>query len=105
MSNILLWFTYTADALFNFPAYHSVSLWSKAAPAFLYSFEHKGNLTKGGHFLPGVPLAGIYLYILKTLINKTLSYKMCMYFSNIKLLSTRFADTGRRCSQWTSAWR
>lgn len=51
-------FNITADALFNFPAYQSVSLWRKGAPAYLYSFEHAGNLTKGAHFLPGVPLAG-----------------------------------------------
>ncbi|XP_023943805.1 carboxylesterase 3 [Bicyclus anynana] len=46
----------TGDALFNFPAYQSVKEWSAAAPAFLYSFEHVGNLTKGSHFLPGLAL-------------------------------------------------
>ncbi|KAL0881519.1 hypothetical protein ABMA27_001370 [Loxostege sticticalis] len=47
----------TGDALFNFPAYKSVQEWSSGAPAFLYSFEFVGNLTKGSHFLPGVSLA------------------------------------------------
>nr|AQY62718.1 carboxylesterase [Cnaphalocrocis medinalis] len=47
----------TGDALFNFPAYKSVQEWSSGAPAFLYSFEFVGNLTKGSYFLPGVPLA------------------------------------------------
>ncbi|XP_034828384.1 cocaine esterase [Maniola hyperantus] len=46
----------TGDALFNFPAYQSVREWSAGAPAFLYSFEHMGNLTKGSHFLPGLAL-------------------------------------------------
>ncbi|CAH0399091.1 unnamed protein product [Chilo suppressalis] len=47
----------TGDALFNFPAFKSVKDWSQAAPAYLYSFEFNGNLTKGSHFLPGVALA------------------------------------------------
>nr|QLI62128.1 carboxylesterase 16 [Streltzoviella insularis] len=47
----------TGDALFNFPAYQTVRAWSAAGPAYLYSFEHVGNLSKGAHFLPGVPLA------------------------------------------------
>ncbi|CAG4934115.1 unnamed protein product [Parnassius apollo] len=46
----------TGDALFNFPAYQSVRAWSTGSPAYLYSFEHVGNLSKGSHFLPGVPL-------------------------------------------------
>ncbi|XP_032515898.2 carboxylesterase 5A [Danaus plexippus] len=46
----------TGDALFNFPAYQSVREWSAGAPAFLYSFEHLGNLTRGSHFLPGLAL-------------------------------------------------
>ncbi|CAB3235416.1 unnamed protein product [Arctia plantaginis] len=47
----------TGDALFNLPAYQSVQQWSSGGKAFLYSFEHVGNLSKGWHFLPGVPLA------------------------------------------------
>ncbi|KAF9790244.1 hypothetical protein SFRURICE_010904 [Spodoptera frugiperda] len=47
----------TGDALFNFPAYQSVQKWSSGGDAFLYSFEHVGNLSKGWHFLPGVALA------------------------------------------------
>ncbi|KAJ8718906.1 hypothetical protein PYW07_016462 [Mythimna separata] len=47
----------TGDALFNFPAYESVQQWSSGGDAFLYSFEHVGNLSKGWHFLPGVALA------------------------------------------------
>lgn len=47
----------TGDALFNLPAYQSVKQWSSGGKAFLYSFEHVGNLSKGWHFLPGVPLA------------------------------------------------
>ncbi|CAG9787349.1 unnamed protein product [Diatraea saccharalis] len=47
----------TGDALFNFPAFRSVKDWGKAAPAYLYSFEFNGNLTKGSYFLPGVALA------------------------------------------------
>lgn len=47
----------TGDALFNFPAYQSVQKWSSGGHAFLYSFEHVGNLSKGWHFLPGVALA------------------------------------------------
>ncbi|XP_072929345.1 carboxylesterase 3 [Epargyreus clarus] len=46
----------TGDALFNFPAYQSVREWNSAAPAFLYSFEHVGNLSKGYHFIPGIGL-------------------------------------------------
>ncbi|KAI8421053.1 hypothetical protein MSG28_008179 [Choristoneura fumiferana] len=46
------------DALFNFPAYQSVKQWSSGgSSAYLYSFEHTGNLSKGSHFLPGVALA------------------------------------------------
>nr|WGO51728.1 putative antennal esterase CXE32 [Ectropis grisescens] len=47
----------TGDALFNFPAYQTVNAWSGGGSAFLYSFEHVGNLSKGAYFLPGVPLA------------------------------------------------
>ncbi|XP_061704438.1 carboxylesterase 4A isoform X2 [Cydia pomonella] len=48
----------TGDALFNFPAYQSVKQWSQGGGhAYLYSFEHVGNLSKGSHFLPGVALA------------------------------------------------
>ncbi|XP_075976005.1 acylcarnitine hydrolase [Anticarsia gemmatalis] len=47
----------TGDALFNLPAYQSVKQWNNGGKAFLYSFEHVGNLSKGWHFLPGVPLA------------------------------------------------
>ncbi|XP_045449049.1 pyrethroid hydrolase Ces2e [Melitaea cinxia] len=46
----------TGDALFNFPAYQSVREWSTGSPAFLYSFEHVGNLSKGSHFLPGLAI-------------------------------------------------
>ncbi|XP_013161548.1 PREDICTED: carboxylesterase 3 [Papilio xuthus] len=46
----------TSDALFNFPAYQTVRAWGAGSPAFLYSFEHAGNLTKGNHFLPGIAL-------------------------------------------------
>ncbi|XP_049870654.1 carboxylesterase 4A [Pectinophora gossypiella] len=48
----------TGDALFNFPAYQSVREWSAGAdsPAYLYSFEHLGNLTRGSHFVPGLAL-------------------------------------------------
>lgn len=48
----------SGDALFNFPAYQTVNAWSGGGSAFLYSFEHVGNLSKGAYFLPGVPLAG-----------------------------------------------
>ncbi|XP_026746804.1 liver carboxylesterase 4-like isoform X2 [Trichoplusia ni] len=47
----------TGDALFNFPAYQSVEKWSSGGEAYLYSFEHIGNLSKGWNFLPGVALA------------------------------------------------
>ncbi|KAJ2947375.1 hypothetical protein O0L34_g17142 [Tuta absoluta] len=46
----------TGDALFNLPAYESVRAWSEGSPAYLYSFEHLGNLTRGSHFLPGLAL-------------------------------------------------
>lgn len=53
-----LWLIVLADALFNLPAYKSVEAWSSAAPAYLYSFEHVGNLSRGSHFLPGSALTG-----------------------------------------------
>lgn len=46
----------TGDALFNFPAYQTVQQWGNQGSAFLYSFEHVGNLSKGSHFLPGLAL-------------------------------------------------
>ncbi|XP_028026249.1 carboxylesterase 3 [Bombyx mandarina] len=46
----------TGDALFNFPAYQSVRQWSAGGPAYLYSFEYVGNLSKGSYFLPGLAL-------------------------------------------------
>ncbi|KOB65466.1 Carboxylesterase [Operophtera brumata] len=46
----------TGDALFNFPAFATVKSWSTGGDAFLYSFEHVGNLSKGSFFLPGMAL-------------------------------------------------
>lgn len=46
----------TTDVLFNLPAVLSAELWGKLAPAFLYSFEFKGNVSKGSNFLHGLPI-------------------------------------------------
>lgn len=47
----------TTDALFNLPAMITTQLWSKVAPAYLYSFEHVGkSKIRGSSFLKGLPI-------------------------------------------------
>lgn len=47
----------TTDALFNLPAIMMAQTWTKAAPAFLYSFEHIGKSgNRGSTFLKGLPI-------------------------------------------------
>ncbi|XP_055372024.1 carboxylesterase 5A [Condylostylus longicornis] len=46
----------TTDVLFNLPAVLSAENWSKVAPAYLYSFDFKGNVSKGINFLRGLPI-------------------------------------------------
>lgn len=48
---------FAGDALFNFPAFSTANLWTKSGtPTYFYSFEHKGNASKGYNFLAGIPL-------------------------------------------------
>lgn len=42
--------------LFNLPAVLTTQSWSKLAPAYMYSFEHKGSKSKGINFLKGLPI-------------------------------------------------
>lgn len=46
----------TTDVLFNLPAVLSAENWGKKAPAFLYSFEHRGKVSNGFNFLRGLPV-------------------------------------------------
>ncbi|KAL5285662.1 hypothetical protein ACFFRR_007389 [Megaselia abdita] len=46
----------TTDVLFNLPAVLSAENWGKKAPAFLYSFEHRGKVSNGYNFLRGLPV-------------------------------------------------
>lgn len=49
----------TTDALFNLPAIFTAQLWTKIAPAYLYSFEHVGRSSnRGATFLRGLPIVG-----------------------------------------------
>ncbi|KAH8293279.1 hypothetical protein KR018_007153 [Drosophila ironensis] len=46
----------TTDVLFNLPAVLTTQVWSKLAPAFMYSFEYNGTKSKGINFLRGLPI-------------------------------------------------
>ncbi|EDW03750.1 carboxylesterase 1F [Drosophila grimshawi] len=46
----------TTDVLFNLPAVLTTQVWSKLAPAFVYSFEYNGTTSKGINFLRGLPI-------------------------------------------------
>ncbi|EDW11343.1 carboxylesterase 1E [Drosophila mojavensis] len=46
----------TTDVLFNLPAVLTTQVWSKLAPAYMYSFEYNGTKSKGIHFLHGLPI-------------------------------------------------
>lgn len=46
----------TTDAVFNLPAVVSAQAWSKSSKAFIYSFEHRSDSTKGRDFLAGLPI-------------------------------------------------
>nr|XP_017107337.2 carboxylesterase 5A [Drosophila bipectinata] len=46
----------TTDVLFNLPAVLTTQVWSKVAPAFMYSFEYNGTKSKGINFLRGLPI-------------------------------------------------
>uniref|UniRef100_A0AAG5CPA7 Carboxylesterase type B domain-containing protein n=1 Tax=Anopheles atroparvus TaxID=41427 RepID=A0AAG5CPA7_ANOAO len=46
----------TTDAVFNLPAVVSAQAWSKGSKAFMYSFEHRSDGTKGSDFLAGLPI-------------------------------------------------
>lgn len=47
----------TTDALFNLPALLTTRVWSKVAPAYLYSFQYSGeSKIHGSTFLNGLPL-------------------------------------------------
>ncbi|XP_040150855.1 carboxylesterase 5A [Anopheles arabiensis] len=46
----------TTDAVFNLPAVVSAQTWSKSSKAFIYSFEHRSDSTKGRDFLAGLPI-------------------------------------------------
>ncbi|KAH8251222.1 hypothetical protein KR032_003277 [Drosophila birchii] len=46
----------TTDVLFNLPAVLTTQVWSKLAPAFMYSFEYNGTKSKGINFLKGLPI-------------------------------------------------
>ncbi|KAI8130234.1 hypothetical protein FF38_06659 [Lucilia cuprina] len=46
----------TTDVLFNLPAVLTTQVWSKIAPAFMYSFEYNGTISKGINFLRGLPI-------------------------------------------------
>jgi len=46
----------TTDVLFNLPAVLTTQVWSKLAPAYMYSFEYNGTQSKGINFLRGLPI-------------------------------------------------
>uniref|UniRef100_A0A182RNA3 Carboxylesterase type B domain-containing protein n=1 Tax=Anopheles funestus TaxID=62324 RepID=A0A182RNA3_ANOFN len=46
----------TTDAVFNLPAVVSAQAWSKSSKAFVYSFEHRSDNTRGRDFLSGLPI-------------------------------------------------
>lgn len=46
----------TTDVLFNLPAVLTTQVWSKLAPAYMYSFEYNGTRSKGINFLRGLPI-------------------------------------------------
>ncbi|XP_022226607.2 carboxylesterase 1E [Drosophila obscura] len=46
----------TTDVLFNLPAVLTTQVWSKLAPAFMYSFDYNGTKSKGINFLRGLPI-------------------------------------------------
>lgn len=46
----------TTDVLFNLPAVLTTQVWSKLAPAYMYSFEYNGTKSKGINFLHGLPI-------------------------------------------------
>ncbi|XP_017834845.1 carboxylesterase 1F [Drosophila busckii] len=46
----------TTDVLFNLPAILTTQVWSKIAPAYMYSFEYNGTRSKGSNFLNGLPI-------------------------------------------------
>ncbi|EDW63863.1 liver carboxylesterase 1 [Drosophila virilis] len=46
----------TTDVLFNLPAVLTTQVWSKLAPAYMYSFEYNGTKSKGINFLRGLPI-------------------------------------------------
>uniref|UniRef100_A0A1A9ZJ64 COesterase domain-containing protein n=1 Tax=Glossina pallidipes TaxID=7398 RepID=A0A1A9ZJ64_GLOPL len=46
----------TTDILFNLPAVLTTQVWSQIAPAFMYSFEYNGTVSKGINFLRGLPI-------------------------------------------------
>ncbi|XP_035894929.1 cocaine esterase [Anopheles stephensi] len=46
----------TTDAVFNLPAVVSAQAWSKSSKAFMYSFEHRSDNTRGRDFLTGLPI-------------------------------------------------
>uniref|UniRef100_A0A182R0P7 Carboxylesterase type B domain-containing protein n=1 Tax=Anopheles farauti TaxID=69004 RepID=A0A182R0P7_9DIPT len=46
----------TTDAVFNLPAVVSAQAWSKSSKAFIYSFEHRSDNTRGRDFLSGLPI-------------------------------------------------
>lgn len=47
----------TTDALFNFPAFLTASLWSKSGtPTYMYRFEHASKTQKTNQFLKSGPL-------------------------------------------------
>nr|NP_001259865.1 uncharacterized protein Dmel_CG5397, isoform B [Drosophila melanogaster]NP_608591.1 uncharacterized protein Dmel_CG5397, isoform A [Drosophila melanogaster]AAF51389.1 uncharacterized protein Dmel_CG5397, isoform A [Drosophila melanogaster]AAL28166.1 GH04232p [Drosophila melanogaster]AGB92402.1 uncharacterized protein Dmel_CG5397, isoform B [Drosophila melanogaster] len=46
----------TTDVLFNLPAVLTTQVWSRLAPAFMYSFEYNGTKSKGINFLKGLPI-------------------------------------------------
>ncbi|KAH8410527.1 hypothetical protein KR215_011883 [Drosophila sulfurigaster] len=46
----------TTDVLFNLPAVLTTQVWSKLAPAYMYSFEYNGTKSRGSNFLKGLPI-------------------------------------------------
>lgn len=47
----------TTDVLFSLPLFIAAQSWSKYAPAYIYSFEHVGNVSSSGkRFLAALPL-------------------------------------------------
>lgn len=49
----------TTDALFNLPALVTTQNWNKIAPAYIYSFDYRGQSNaRGSTFLNGLPLVG-----------------------------------------------